>query len=921
MVLFNFPVDQAISPSKDLLEWLAKELFEEAGQGLDLSDKAVVFPGRRPALYLRRKLGSLFGRAYLPPRIFDIDSFMAWLCSRSGREPVKEVGELELLYILHRVCVSAGKSQLGFMLQRLDHFSFWGKKLLELFEELSVELVSPERLETLIPYALNESGICGEVKGIWPLLPELYSRWILALKNERVLSRGEKYRIASKEVKTLDIPFSRIYFAGFVALNKAEEEVVCELHASGKAFVVAQPLGDSVPSSSLFEKVDLVGCADIHDQMLAASQRLKPFAQAAQIEEDDLVLVLPDPATLVPLLNWVIEDLGQPCNISMGMPLNRTPLARLLLAIFSAQQNRSEGLYYHKDYHAIMSHPYIRALGKNLGYHRQPSISASLNPYVSISQVTNRENAHLHALLFGAFEQVDHMKNFVDAIQEIIEAFEKEHVVQEYPLAQEMNTALHDLMHEVLASGFAEIQTTAREASAFMSRLVGNCRIPLPGMPLKGVQVLGFLETRCLSFQNVFVFDLNEGIVPPDTKPDPLMPPSLRHEIGLPERHRAVQISRYHFLRLIEGAQKVTLFYAEKRGKMRSRFVEELIWTHEKEARRLWNPKIMERGLVANAPQQPFQGVPKSEDVLRNLSARIFSPTSIDTYMQCPFRFYLHYVLGLEELDSVGPDPSPALVGTIVHEVLYKIYQPFRGTFIDSGPMPELETVIKEKLDKELGEDPGMEGVKAVLFQTLCYRLENFIKKDMERCIGTKLLDLELEERILFPVSSSKSIVLKGIIDRLEQDKNGKYWVIDYKTGTKLKLPDISKVNIENRTRMKETIKSFQLPIYLLLVDKALVLEGNWNEINGALIHLKGFKPTTDINKVMKTLFDSGSDHREAMNDLFIPGLKYLLHELFDPEKLFEQDISDPGYCSACPYCQNVCMLNGNYSQDAASAA
>ena len=908
MALFKFPIDQTLAPSEDILEWLAHKLFEEAGQGVDLSDKAVVFPGRRPALYLRRKLGTLFGRAYLPPRIFDIDSFMAWLCAASGHEPVKDVSDLELLYILRRVCVDSEKSQLDFMLERLDKFSFWGRKLFDLFEEFSVELISPERLKTLIPSALNESGLHDEVRGIWPILPELYSRWLSALKEDGVLSRGEKYRIASEEINNLDIPFSRIYFAGFVALNRAEEEVIGKLHSSGKAYVVAQPIGDDSPSPSLFEKVDLVGCADIHDQMFIASKKIEPFAQVQQISEEELVLVLPEPSPLIPLLNWVIEDLGQPCNISMGMPLDRTPLARLLLAIFSAQQNRSDGFYHHKDYYAIMSHPYIRVLGKTLGCQHSPVLSPQLNPYVDISNLTNKENAPLHKLLFDDFERIDSIKAFIDPILEIMRLLEKEKVLQEHPLAHEMIGVLHDLMDELLASGFADISTTAKEASAFMSRLLNSRRIPLPGMPLKGIQVLGFLETRCLSFKNVVVFDLNEGIVPPETKPDPIMPFSLRHAIGLPDRNRAVQISRYHFLRLLEGAQKVTLLYSEQKGKLRSRFVEELIWSYEKSVKRLWKPEIREQGLEIGMSSQHFEGVAKSEQALRALAEGTFSSTSIDTYMHCPFRFYLRYVLGLEEPKVIGADPSPALIGKIVHEVLYKAYRPLKGTFVDSQQMPELESIINRELEEEFGKAPGLEGIKAVLFETLCYRLGNFIPKDIERCSGTKLLDVEYTENVLFPISSSKSIVLTGIIDRLEQDPDGRFWVIDYKTGTKLKLPDISKGTIENRAKMKETIKSFQLPIYLLLADKTLKLDGDWNNINGALVYLKGFKPASEIKKVMKILFGPGVDHKAVMNDLFIPGLKYLLHELFDPEKKFEPDISDPKYCSACPYQQNVCV-------------
>ena len=910
MDLFKFPIDISLKPSEDILAWLSNHLFEEAGQGRDLSNSVVVFPGRRPGLYLRRRLGRLFGSSYLPPKIFDIDSFMAWLCACDGWEALKETNDLDLLHILHQVCTQQDDERVSFMLRDLDFFFFWGRRLLDLFEEFSVELIPPERLQALIPQALRESGLNEDVKGIWPLLPELYAKWQAALKKAGVLSRGERYRVAAERIKDMKLPCSKVYFAGFVALNRAEEEVIRCLHALGKAVVLAQPLEGDSPSPLLFEKIELVSSADIHGQLFEAVQKMGTFSKASEIGDEEVVLVLPRPSSLIPVLNWVLEDLGQPYNISMGMPLDRTPMARLLLAIFTAQQNRSEGLYYYRHYNAIVSHPYVQALARSKGISTEAiTPSTCLSPYISLARIVSKENESLLDLLFKNFEKCDCPGSLVESACKLMNLLEEEHIVGDYPLASEMMNSLYGLLHYVHKSGFAAMPSSAKEISAFMAQLVRTSRIPMPGMPLKGIQVLGFLETRCLSFKNVFIFDLNEGVLPPEQRPDPILPPMLRRGLGLPPKHRAVQISRYHFLRLVEGAEKVILCYTEDKGSIRSRFVEELVWAHERASKELWDQKSEEMNIFPNFHNRSPAPIPKTSNLIERVAGRAFSPSSIDTYLHCPLRFYLRYGLGLEEPEQTGPDPSPALVGTVIHGVLQRMYEPLKGKEFDRELMPNLGEIIKEELSFVLGDDPALSGIKEILFEILRYRLDSFVEKDVERCKGYTLLDVEHEVRLTLDLPQTGCVKLRGIIDRLEKEKQGIIWVIDYKTGSKLKLPDLSMGYVKNRYEMKHSIKSFQLPIYLLMADNALSLKGDWNRINAALFHLKGIGAPTKLETTMKRLFSDGVNHVAAMNEVFIPSLKFLLQELLNPNIPFEPDVSEPEYCSSCPYSQNVCTL------------
>ena len=53
------------------------------GRGKDLSRLAIVFGGRRPALFLKRDLAKRLRKSFYPPRFFTIDEFMQYTVEKS----------------------------------------------------------------------------------------------------------------------------------------------------------------------------------------------------------------------------------------------------------------------------------------------------------------------------------------------------------------------------------------------------------------------------------------------------------------------------------------------------------------------------------------------------------------------------------------------------------------------------------------------------------------------------------------------------------------------------------------------------------------------------------------------------------------------------------------------------------------------
>ena len=89
------------------------------------------------------------------------------------------------------------------------------------------------------------------------------------------------------------------------------------------------------------------------------------------------------------------------------------------------------------------------------------------------------------------------------------------------------------------------------------------------GSPLKGLQILGLLETRSLSFDNVIVMDVNEGTLPKLRVYEPFIPREVMVNLKLNRLEQEEEIQRYQLMRLISSAQKVHLVYGKVLTKKR----------------------------------------------------------------------------------------------------------------------------------------------------------------------------------------------------------------------------------------------------------------------------------------------------------------------------------------------------------------
>ena len=372
-------------------------------------------------------------------------------------------------------------------------------------------------------------------------------------------------------------------------------------------------------------------------------------------------------------------------------------------------------------------------------------------------------------------------------------------------------------------------------------------RTPFEGHPLVGLQVLGLLETRLLSFDRVIVIDVNEDIVPAHEELNPLLPEPLKGVLGLAGREREEAIVRYHFERLIACAKEVHLFWQASTQpastglegkKVRSRFIEGLLWQEEKKKGALCEDAVVkaplritgeallrERGLAKRGRDHQRVNEFLSEwSRVHGLSASL-----LNTYLLCPLKFYYHYLLGLRPATSVPEDADSATLGEIIHQSLEDYFSRYlKRTYRKTADNdPERLIAIFRRYFRGSAMHRCLAPEKRFFLEYVAaYRLQSYLSQMPG---VTFIEDLEKEYRLPLSMGSDEFIYY-GKVDRIDI-REGYRLVLDYKTGwiehftkTHFEKKIISffpseECNYESLKTLIEVIRDLQLPLYVLLVS------------------------------------------------------------------------------------------------------
>ena len=928
----------SISLKDDFIRRLTDILQEDfIRKNIPLEKVAVVFGGKRPALFLKRELSRRINGAYFPSAFFSMDEFVKEVVWRKC--PAKMVSSMDSAFCIYELAKAAHPG----LLTGRDSFAMflpWAEEINAFIEQLDLEEIDDDKLRSVQESAKIGFDTLKEVNLLLADIIKLRKEFHDAFKKEGALTRGMLYISAAECAKDVNFDdFEAIIFCGFFYLHKTEQKLIKELLGRGKArfifqgdedewevlkglsVVFSRPIKADEPAQKKKSEINFYRGFDMHSQVGILREKLK---EIKDLEETLILLANPD--ALVPLLSE-ISSLGADFNVSIGYPLKRSSVYSLFQDIFAAQLSRKGSSYYSRDYLKALGHPFLKNLEiasasiSRVAVHKAEEVLTGIikselagELFINLDEIfglrvlleeTQDTLKHMdikasfddiaktfkeiNELAFGIWEGIDNFYEFSISAEKVIMALLEKSPLEKYAPNLKVAQKILELVEELRSATFSREKFSKEEMFRIFTQRLEREMISFSGSPLKGMQVLGLLETRSLTFKNVIMMDVNESILPKLRIYEPLIPRDVMVSLGIERLEKEEEIQRYQFTRLISAAENVHLIYREDRETIRSRFLEDLIWKEEQKQGKVGVVKIPLYSFSIKAlPKKAI--AKKTNDMIESLRKRVFSASSVNMYVSCPLAFYFRYCLGLEEKEDLFDEPEAADVGTFVHGLLEKTYEGFmnRKPVIDERFeklfFAEFDELFKQEFSRKMKAD------SFILENILRYRMKKFLESEKQRNdIDTVVV---LEKKMPWKIKTQSGVFnfIAGV-DRVDKLSGGSFLVIDYKTGG-AETPNVNLDNLEFcREEIKNAIKSFQLPIYIWACREHLKAQ----DVNAAIYFLR----TCEIKEYLQK---STPEKKKENLDACLKAISFILDEIVSSDMVFEADEDTEHKCPYCPY-------------------
>lgn len=919
-----------------LSDFIIKEL---SNNNHDFSRILCVFGGKRPGLFLRRELSRRIKKCFIPPQIFTMQEFVNFIISND--KYFLDIDNLDLCFLIYN---TARKLIPDFIKGRDSFASFlpWAREIVSFINQLDQEDINNDNLLHIEKSASIGYEIPSSINRLLEYIISLRISYHKALEEKGTYSLGMKYLKASDIVKNKDFEeFDAILFCNFFYLQKTEQKIIKSVYNTGKGYCLFQGSEDEWPvlkdNSLKLEciikpyRTDkgsgdffLYQGFDIHSQVCLVHKILNDKIK----KNDNTVIIVPRPETLIPLLTELSSS-QEELNVSMGYPFKRTAIFSLYESLRKAQESKKDGKYYAKDYLNLWMHPFVKncQLGIDLVIIRviaqkiedilkgreDSSIGGSI--FISLTEIEDEKKIYqlssdtlqnininitleeytkvikeIHRIFFITWEELVDFYGLSESLIMMMNILSKQTMVLKSPLNLKAIDKIYGIIEAFKECAFKNEKFNSNDIwDIFIKRLEGE-KISFIGSPLKGIQVLGPLETRSLNFENVIIMDMNEGVMPKLKILEPLIPREVMLNLGLNRLEKEEEIQRYQFRRLIDSVKNVYFIYEENQEKEKSRFIEELLWDRQKRLKKL-NVVSMPKASFSFKVMTDDLNIDKTVDMIEFLKKSKYSATRISTYIRCPLQFYFQYVLGFKERDDLLEEPNASHIGIFIHELLEDTFKKFIGKKpnIDENFKKYFFQLMDEKFEQTLAR--RMRADAFLLKKIMVKRLEKFLINEINRNV-TKLICLEDRADGIMKLKD-KEVKFTYTVDRIDQFGDKSIRIIDYKTGGS----NISPKNLKSLVKMemnipsiKDNIRSFQLPIYYYFVAK----DYPGFDVNAELYNIRSLE-------IAPFIFGMDSSQKEEVMSICMKALDVVFSELFDINTSFKP-VKQDRHCAICPF-------------------
>jgi hypothetical protein len=700
----------------------------------------IVLPSKRASLFLKHHFAKEIKKTIWSPNILSIEDFISEL---SG---INTLDNISLLFELFEVHKQIAKSKS----QEFDEFAKWGQILLHDFNEIDLHLASADKLFNYLadiktlsswnPEHLEPTEFQKQYISFFKSLHNYYKLFNEKLKNKKASYIGQAYKYVSENIQKIEksLKWGNIYFIGFNALTRAEENILFKLKDSGiaeilwdsDAFYLNKNKNGIYHEAGYFIRkylkkyINIEEFKWIENHFRDSEKNIHIYGVPKQIGQAKLcgqilennpeiiasgfksAIVLADENLLFPILNSLpgVDKL----NATMGIPLTSTTSFELIKSIINLHlksefhtntDHKNQNIFYRDDIKKILNHSLFFELSEQLFQCSPKEYNQFINlftktkrTYFSEQQLTEikknlGDTSNIFELIFSKWKA--DTTNILNNIKAILSEI-KDALISKQPLSNvDLNIEIEYIFQlSIIINKLANYQDKYKAIKSLKSlfslfnQICKIDKIALFGQPLEGMQLMGMLETRTLDFENIILCSVNENILPSSGKQNSFIPFDIKREFKLPTYREKNAIFAYHFFRLLQRAKNIHLLYNTESdpiaGGDKSRFLLQLIDEFKD-----YNPKliveekIVESLLTLKKQQQiSIQKTDSILDALHKKAEKGFSPSSLSSFIKCPLQFYYKEIVKIGENRETDDTIDAAILGQVIHDTLQEIYKP-----------------------------------------------------------------------------------------------------------------------------------------------------------------------------------------------------------------------------------------------------
>lgn len=915
----------------------------------NFEDITIIFPNKRAGLFLAEEISHLIEHPTWMPKIITLSDFIQ---EQTG---FQKADDLILTIKLYKAYQQVSGNE-----EKFEDFYFWGNMLLSDFDDVDKYLVnakalfsnltalkdvefnfpylSPEQIEAIKKFwsSFNPGKYSKEQQEflhIWDKLFILYTTFKKSLASEKIAYEGMALRHYLEHIDGISHQ-GPVIFAGFNALNECEKQIfrhfqnthqaffywdydiyysANEYHEAGK--YIRENL-KSFPNELGKEHFNNFKYNGKKIEFISVPSTIGQAKLIPQLSEDIIpetytqtALVLCDERMLLPVMHSIPDQIRK-INITMGYPAQNTSVASLIHLLGELQKYLKAGkngnYYYYKPVIAILNHKLIKdacpdEIDKITDYINQKNIVYIASKFLHFNTITREifstDNRRTIDYILHILQLLSHSLNETG---EQLHPIEKEFIFNIF-------TQLQSLRNTFTEEG---IEPEDHLYLQIINKVIRAITVPFSGEPLEGLQLMGLMETRMLDFKKLIILSANESIIPKTSAAPSFIPYNLRFGFRLPTPEHQDSLFAYYFYRLLQRAEDIHIMYTTTIKGINSGEMSRYLYQIKYESG-LPVKETNFQNHISVSDHPPIE-IGKTQRILDKLKVagesedHCLSPSALNTYIDCPLKFYFKYLANIKEKEEIAEELDHRLLGNIFHESAESLYS-----------IVAHETITTEIIDQFLHNQELLdEHIKQSYLNFYDHQVSQLIdsgSNELILLIIRKYLSqmfrydrqiapfrlISMEKKYSFPIQigtedSTKTIYIGGVIDRIDETEQA-IRIIDYKTGTDTTtFKNIESVfDSSNPTRNKA---AFQTMLYCLMFGY------NYQQnkpLQPGIYNTKLlFDP--DYNHLLKKDKDFITNFNRYKDEFEIQ-LKQLLEKLYSPTEAF-LPTSNEKKCRTCPY-------------------